>query len=136
LGDAVSPVQAIHARLSARRSSPDLPQLIDWISACSNAFSSTFVIFDALDVCAGEERRKLLPAIGKLSAANIKVFATSRDYLDDVKALFQSSLQIVIRADILDLKKYLTRAVSEQKFADEILRRKTVETLSENAKGV
>jgi hypothetical protein len=126
-------IYALHRKLHARGARPDIFSLIDCIISSSAAFSSTYIILDALDASDQKQRPRLLNVIQQLSDGPIKVFATGRPYLQDVNDFFQGSpniMKIVITANVDDLKNYISTQVNQRKLGDEKFKDKLMDKLS------
>jgi hypothetical protein len=131
-----SSIRAIHQKFQTQEGRPELSELLDCMKNSVTSFSSTFVILDALDECEMNQLSKLLGVIRHLSSMPVKIFATSRPHLRDVLDFFQAARTIQIKADILDLKNYLTIQVEERMSHSRKLRSKVVDKLSTEADGV
>lgn len=132
----ISPsIRAMHHKFRTQETCPEFSELLDCMKY-STSFSSTFAILDALDECDMTQRSKLFDVLRHLRSLSVKIFATSRPHLRDVQDFFQDARTIQIKADILDLKNYLTIQVEERMTHSRRLRGKVVDTLSKSADGM
>ena len=138
MDELVPEIYALHKKLHARGSRPDLSKLVDCIISSATAFSSTYVIIDAIDASDKSQRPELLKAIHQLSDGSIKVFVTGRPNLQDVNEFIQNISNIVsipIYADIDDLKNYIKREICQRNLSKTI-EDKLTDKLSIQADGV
>jgi hypothetical protein len=133
----ISEVHDLQKKFRFKGKRPELRDLIDAVVALSRRFPRTYAIFDALDECDTKERLKLLDAINYLGEAGIKVFATCRPHLRDVRQFFQvrNSASIRIEADTEDIKNFL-RVKLEETNQSAALKAKIVAKLSLSAQNV
>ncbi|RBR08317.1 hypothetical protein FVER53590_13216 [Fusarium verticillioides] len=82
---------------------------------CSST-SGVVVVMDALDECDAKlHRRRILKFLKDLMAAKVKLFATSRPHVEEVRNLFSASLSIVARASESDMRSYLIEKIDERR---------------------
>jgi hypothetical protein len=93
----------------------ELSQYMDCMKSVAKSFSSTFVIFDALDECDLEQRSELRNLIIMLNEIPARIFATCRPHLHNFRELFRTASKIEIEAHLDDLRTYLLKAVDERK---------------------
>jgi enolase len=117
---------------------PELDDLIDTVIALLHHFPSTYAIFDALDECEFKERIKLLKIMDELAVAGVKVFATCRPHVGDVRQFFETrgAAAIWIKAETGDIKNFLRRRVEERTSPSPAMKAKIVDKLSLSAGGV
>lgn len=110
--------------------------VINGIKFVSSLFSSTVLIFDALDEFSTTQRVKLLEVITDLlkSAKFCKAFTTSRPHLRDVHQYLQNTPCIPIKADMLDIRNFLTITTNGRVHGE--LRSTIIDKLSTSAHGV
>ncbi|KIJ54825.1 hypothetical protein M422DRAFT_240909 [Sphaerobolus stellatus SS14] len=138
--------QRISSLYELNRSRPPISVLLDLIGCLSQCFSQTFIIIDALDEIAVEERELLLHALKQIISTSteckINFIATSRQetYLvDGFQAL--SLEQICLTTSLVDedIKLYVTEIVqNEKKFSrwNDDLRTEIMQTLTDKANGM
>jgi hypothetical protein len=129
-------IRAMYHKCRKHEARPELSELLDCIKDSASSFSSAFVVIDALDECEMNQRPKLFGVIKQLRSISAKIFATSRPHPRDVQDFFQAAPTIQIKADIHDLKNYLTIQVEERMPQNRMLRSKVVDALSTKADGV
>ena len=133
----IAEVHDLQKRFRFKGKRPELRDLIDAVIALSQRFPVTYIIFDALDECDTKERVKLLNVINHLAEAGIKVFATCRPHIRDVRQFFQlrNCASIRIEADTEDIKNFLHIKLEETNQST-ALKAKIVEKLSLSAQKV
>lgn len=136
LGEISPALFSFYRRFCALQRTPDLEDLLDCVLAYASRLSSLFLILDALDACEEYQRSDVLEMLPRLSAANIKIFATGRENLDDLNCFFQSTPTIRIVADINDIHSFLTTRVNRKLSGYGNLKGKVVQKLSDQADGV
>ena len=116
---------------------PDVSSILEGIALVSTHFSSTIIILDALDEYDENLRSTLLEVVGQLfeSVRSAKLYATSRPHLRSVQDFFEDCPRVEIRADITDIKNYLTRTI-EGKVSRGSLRNTIIDKVSISAKGM
>lgn len=134
--DIIPNIYALYKTLRARGKKPDLPDLLQALYIASTAFTTTFLVLDALDQCEKGQRRHLLDAIRQLPLHAFRIFATSRPHLQDIDRSFPMAPKIDIIADPGDIETFLTRRVEEKIPQYHNLRSKIVEKLSKSAQRV
>jgi hypothetical protein len=102
----------------------------------NRCFTTTFVIFDALDEFDDNHRPALLDMMKHLES--VRIFSTCRPHLRDVQDFFEGAATVPIYADTGDIKNYLTKKITERMSVKSHgnLRAKIVETLSTSAHGL
>lgn len=117
---------------------PELVDLMNTVVAVLSRFSSTFMIFDALDECESKERLKLFQVIDQLENLGVKVFATCRPHIRDARHLFETSRATWIRieADTEDIKNFLRIKLDERTNQSPTMKAKIIDKLSSFANGV
>ena len=128
-------ITSMYNRYRIRRTRPELSDLVECIISVSAVFSSSFILFDALDECERSQRQKILNAISRVHSAGVSIVATGRHHIANVE-YFKSSPTINIRADVKDLRHFLTQKLSEARLENAKLDEEIVETLSTNADGL
>lgn len=128
------------------RSAPGLDDLEKTLLACIGSYEQVFVLMDALDECPDEHnhRENVLNLIQRLTskAANLKIFATSREVstiLEAMKILGCESFGIDIQAVNSDIQMYVsTQLSSDRNFNkfDPVTRNVIEETLVAKADGM
>ena len=116
---------------------PGATSLLEGIALVSTHFCSTFIVLDALDEFDENLRSNLLDMVGKLiaSVSSAKLYATSRPHLRSVQDFFEDFPRVEIRADINDIKNYLTKTI-EGKVSRGTLRNTIIDKVSISAKGM
>ncbi|KAI9797607.1 MAG: hypothetical protein M1833_005390 [Piccolia ochrophora] len=93
---------------------PSADELDNGLAALINRYSASYVVIDALDECADEVRRYLLPMLRQLQThCNVNIMATSRR-LFNIECEFLESLQLEIRASDEDIRTYLDEQMDKQ----------------------
>jgi hypothetical protein len=122
-------------RFQKRR--PDLRDLRQALSIASDSFSTTILIFDALNECREKERRQILHILGQLKTPKLKILATSRPHLKELETFFDQGLRIDITASPCDITNFLRTRLDEgpSKYSEK-LKLKIVSEISESANGM
>jgi hypothetical protein len=117
---------------------PELGDLVKALISVSRKFRRTYAIFDALDECEANERVKLLSVINQLSDAGVKIYATCRPHLRDVRHFFteRDACCIKIVADTDDIKNFLRIRLEERTNHSSTMKAKIIDKLSLSARGV
>jgi hypothetical protein len=111
---------------------PDSERLLAIITSFRSKYSSMYVILDALDEC--RDQSTITEIILQLSAASIRVLTTSR--LPDTEVgPFEQATTIEIIADMDDIKNYLTKRLSKERWSSKF-KNKVVASLGVSAKGL
>lgn len=125
--------KSIHARPNLK----DLESLL--LSAC-DTFGRSYIVVDALDECALDQRKLLLPLFQSLREASIKVFVTSRRHAQDVERAFCDHTRVEIRATESDLQDYVTNQIEDDEDLTDLLpdelKTKIVSSISNGARGM
>ena len=100
-------------------------------------FDRIFIVIDALDECdANSHRKGFLRFLNTLQRkSSISIFIASR-YLEDFQKAFETSRKIVIGADDLDLRMYLSREIDicdNVDIIDETFKNDIIQKVSEAA---
>lgn len=77
------------------------------------SFGQIFLVFDALDECSQEQRKKLLPLIRKMGEDGINIFLTSRHHPEDVQYFLRNSPKVDLYARSEDLKLYIQQKIED-----------------------
>jgi hypothetical protein len=128
-------ITSMYNRHRIRRTRPELSELVECILSISAQFSSSFILLDALDECERSQRQKILNAISRIHSGGVSILATGRHHIANVD-YFKSSPTINIRADIKDLRHFLTQKLAEARLENAKLDEEIVEILSTNADGL
>lgn len=76
--------------------------------------SAMLVMFDGLDECNDEYFEEIVELIQNLKDSGIRVYATARDYSENVLCRLQSQ-PLIIEADIKDVEQYLIGRLERRK---------------------
>ena len=135
--DAIPFLLSLYQRFYRNRERLCVADIIDGIMLVSKYFSSTYIILDALDEFDESQRSSLLNNVNKLvdGGHSVKLFATSRPHPWYVQEFFSGSPRIPVKADVIDLKNYLTRMVDDRPLPLN-LQNTIVNTLSTTADGM
>jgi glycyl-tRNA synthetase alpha subunit len=99
-------------------------------------FSTSFVVFDALDECNPEQRDPIVGFIKDLQREKARVFLTSRPHLSEIQELFLSNLvTLQIEAEKHDLRNFLGIELAKRKI-NKTLSASIIQTLVEKADGM
>jgi hypothetical protein len=137
IDDIVPELHSFYNKFRLRRTQPDSFQLLEMFLHLSNhCFTTTFVIFDALDEFDESHRPVLLDMMKQFKS--VRIFSTCRPHLRDVQDFFEGAATIPVSADTADIRNYLTKKVTERMSAKSHgnLRTKIVERLSASAHGL
>ncbi|KAL8967130.1 MAG: hypothetical protein Q9183_003055 [Haloplaca sp. 2 TL-2023] len=85
--------------------------LLKTLSLTSKAFTSTFVVIDALDECDAYTLNGFLQLVGSLQTCS-RVLVASRDFQRSISNVFRTSPQIKINAHSSDIRSYILDALS------------------------
>ena len=104
-------------------------------------FDQVFIPIDALDECDEAMRRKhFLPFLAALQKIpSIRLFITSRPYLEDIRKALDPAPQIHVQASDTDLRMYLRRRIEESGNADiidEDFKQRLIDTVTKGAQGM
>ena len=135
--DAIPSLLTLYRRFFRNRERLCAADIIDGIILVSRYFSSTSIILDALDEFQESQRSRLLNNVNKLvnGGHSVKLFATSRPHPWYVQEFFSGSPQIPVKADVIDLKNYLTKMLDDRPLPVN-LQDKIINTLSTTADGM
>ena len=101
---------------------------------------SVYLVFDALDECASEQRKSFLESISRASQLqNVRLLVTSRPHLQDLTEIFEHSHTLEIKAQEADIKTYLNHELDRQAIsyrADPDFAERLVEKLTQGADGM
>lgn len=115
----------------------ELSQYVDCMKSVAKSFSSTFVIFDALDECDWEQRSELENIIAMLNEIPARIFATCRPHLHNFRELFRTASKIEIEAHLTDLRSYVLKEVDKRKpDYESTIKEAVVQKLSAKANGL
>ena len=101
---------------------------------------NVYLVFDALDECASEERKSLLQSISQAShLQNVRLLVTSRPHLQDLTEIFEHSPTLETKAQEGDIKTYLNHELDRQSIsyrAGPDFAERVVEKLTQGADGM
>lgn len=86
-----------------RKERPILGKLYEVLLMTLASFPRAFLVFDALDEFHHEERKKLLPLVGKMNKDGFGVFLTSRPHSKDIIRSLSQVAKIAISANEEDI---------------------------------
>lgn len=108
-------VHARHKKHDTYFTRPTLDELSDTIKKVAKGFKRVTLLFDALDECSENTRGLLLSTLHSLRGQGIKVFATCRPHVDDVKHIFQHSITIDLSVNREDFEQVIRKTVAHKK---------------------
>ncbi|KAF3928578.1 hypothetical protein AA313_de0201471 [Arthrobotrys entomopaga] len=73
----------------------------------ASQFETTYIVVDALDECAQEQRLRVLEILQRFADANVRIFATSRPHPQDINEIFKDAGKIELGARADDIRKYV-----------------------------
>lgn len=112
------------------------------IETCSdNRNGKHFIVIDALDEYdKGEDRGEMLKLIRELRKANVRLFATSRPFPDDIMNCFTGASTVEVGASESDLVGYIEGKIHEATQLRAVMKKKLVKeitnTIVEKAQGM
>lgn len=128
----------LFGRFKKRLALPQWSELLGiFVNICSNVASGPhYVVVDALDECSeGGNRGQVLRILKDLRAANVRLFATSRPYPDDIMHTLFGATVIEVGASSADLYKYLTGKIAEATWLPSGIKDKFVQEVIETIIG-
>lgn len=91
-----------------------MEDLYNALSALRPLFGQVFLIFDALNECDPETRRKgLLPLFRRMKVDHINIFLTSWPYSEDIQASLHDTMSVKLSAHTEDIGVYITEKIEE-----------------------
>ena len=102
-------LKSLYCRHIKDETRPTLDEVFEMLQSEMNRYRQIFVVVDALDECSIENRvrQELLSKLYELQTShNVNLMMTSR-HLPDIMQEFQNSLQLEIRANEEDVRRYL-----------------------------
>ncbi|RBR24684.1 uncharacterized protein FIESC28_02457 [Fusarium coffeatum] len=101
---------------------------------------SVYLVLDALDECASEQRKVFLQSIGQVSQLqNVRLLVTSHPHIQDLAEIFGHCPTLEIKAQEGDIKMYLDHELDRQSIsyrADPDFAERLVKKLTEGAEGM
>lgn len=112
----------LYSRFGRKQGRPSWQELIEtFTDLCCE--SGAYVVLDALDECEVECRRKIINFIGTMRRKNVRLFATSRPYPEDVRNAFRGASIVDVEASGADLKEFLKLKIREATTLSSIMTR-------------
>jgi hypothetical protein len=111
---------------------------------CVERFSSVFLVIDAFDECAEDQRPTILKWLQLLLESRLRIFLTSRPHVrdspdfcqdDELQRWLLESNPLEILASQSDIKRYLQDKLKTVIRCDEQLKTKILTTISTKAQG-
>jgi hypothetical protein len=132
-------LQAVYENHSIQQTRPILTELKLLFSAACSIFSNTYLVIDALDESDANYYRK--PLLRWLKSINwCRLFLTSRAYSYDLRIAFNSFPQIIVKARKKEVRRYLRKAIADNKNAGLIMNNafidEVVETIFKRTHGM
>jgi hypothetical protein len=124
-------VENAYDEWSSRRKVPDEAIFSGQLIASLAKLPSAFVMLDALDECSEETLQKVISLIHQIKHSGVNVFCTSRTHLISLEKELDNPTMIRIEAQDDDVRKYLTKRLSEEKRFSRI-RGQILERLTDN----
>ncbi|KAG7405841.1 hypothetical protein Forpe1208_v014467 [Fusarium oxysporum f. sp. rapae] len=108
-------VDALWELFDRKQGLPSWQMLVDkFCQICSK--TPVYVVLDALDECdATENRGPILGFIEEMRRRNVRLFATSRPFPQDILDAFEGAVPVDIEASNTDLRRYLLDAIRKSK---------------------
>lgn len=134
------PVDALWEIFYRKQGFPSWQLLVEkFCQLCSE--TRVYIVLDALDECdASENRGPILGFIAKMRQENVRLFATSRPFPQDVLNTFEGAVPVDIKAASTDLRSYLLDFIAKRGVAKAIMTKKRKEgivaKIVENSQGM
>lgn len=130
-----------YKRVQGSQYSLPLQELEKTIVEITEQAPRTYIIIDALDECdESGYRRAFMRFLDHVKQKRaVRLFVTSRPYLQDIHAALHMHPQIVVRARSADLRAYMLQELNQagvDDIADEILAMKIIDTIINRARGM
>jgi hypothetical protein len=117
-----SEVDKLYKELVKEAKRPSLDQLNALLRAVSKNFAQVFIIVDALDECAQEQRNILLPLFHRLGQDGFNMFLTSRPHPEDIQESFRNVKKIIISARDQDIRLFINQKIEGNTRARRLVR--------------
>ena len=132
---------SFYQRVPKARKQPQTRDLLAWLTQVSQECERISIAIDAIDECdEGKHRQGLLDILSHFrTIPNLKVFATSRSYPEDIRNAFEAALQLTVKADQRDIERFLWRRIhncANVDMIDEALQVRIVSKLSHGAQNM
>ena len=146
LGVVPQSLQTAYDRFKDRGASgePDKTFYISLLMECIEKFSVVFLIFDAFDECAEDQRSDVLKWLQQLLRSQLRVLLTARPHVsespefcedDGLQEWMQPENTLEISASTDDIAFYLEQKLKSNKRCDDELKKAILNTITVNAQG-
>lgn len=135
-------VELLYDKLDGQGKRPTLKDLYTALLAVRDSFFHVFLIFDALDECDQEKRRKeLIPIFKRMAKDGIHIFLTSRPHPEDIQNFLAEAAKIEISAQEGDIRTYIEETIDKNRRARRLVqeskcKEKIIKELINCAKGM
>jgi len=100
-----------------QRNRPDGNFIAGLIEKFSKEFIACFIVFDAFDECAEQERGVVVTYLQQFVNSGIKVYVTTRLHLREflIETIGTSANLVEIKADPVDIEKFVTESLKDRR---------------------
>ena len=105
-----------------QRNRPDAKFFAGLIQRFSKEFRACFIVFDAFDECAEQERASIITYVQEFLSSGIKVYATTRLHLRDfLHESFGTEASLVeIKANPVDVERFVTVSLKDKRMSESL----------------
>lgn len=123
---------------------PDKTFYLSLLTECIEKFSAVFIIFDAFDECAEDQRSDVLKWLQQLLRSQLRVLLTARPHVskssefcedDGLQEWMQPESTLEISASPDDIAIYMDQKLKSNKRCDDELKKTILNTITVNAQG-
>jgi len=122
-----------------KHETPSIDEITRLLQLLVRTIGPVYIVVDALDECDALQRKCVLGTLQKLAEVeSVRLFATARPHIEDIKTLFDPYPQLEIKADDGDLHAYMYHNIGLRGAYDIVndeFAKFIVETLTERAHG-
>ena len=126
-------IEDLYDEYCRRSMTPDVTVLKRHLIFLFSRLSSSFVLFDALDVVAAENVPDMMALITEISKTGVKVFCTSNT--TNIKSQLGEPEALEIRADDDDIVNYLNLRLNKEWEYDDEFKQEILDHIVEKASG-
>jgi hypothetical protein len=98
-------LESLYTKFTRETTNPGMEELISVLRSCSQRFSSTYAVFDALDECGDRHKEEILDLFVDLQKLGYKLLVSGRPPLDASQLSNVSTFEI--RATDYDVEMYI-----------------------------
>lgn len=113
-------VKDLYRQVGLRGKRPTSDKLFSTLISLKS-FDQIFLVFDALDECNQEQRKKLLPLFHMMGECGINIFLTSRHHPEDIQYYFRNSPKVELQAHPGDLELYIQQKIEDNPRAKRLI---------------